>query len=76
LRMTLALRQVAVTVADQGDDAGASLVVSHGGAMRVFLLAVTGTMPPPLENGAVFRLRMTSAAGVGGMTFDAIERIV
>jgi probable phosphoglycerate mutase len=31
------------------------LVVSHGGSIRALLARATGTMPPPLENVAVFR---------------------
>lgn len=31
------------------------LIVSHGGSIRALLARVTGTMPPPLENVAVFR---------------------
>jgi probable phosphoglycerate mutase len=31
------------------------LVVSHGGSIRALIHRVTGTMPPPLENVAVFR---------------------
>ncbi len=73
LRMTAALHRVA---GGAGGDAGASLVVSHGGAMRVFLLAVTGTMPPPLENGAAFRLTVASVGADGVVGFEAVERIV
>jgi broad specificity phosphatase PhoE len=32
------------------------LVVSHGGSIRALLARATGTMPPPLENVAVFRV--------------------
>jgi probable phosphoglycerate mutase len=32
----------------------ATLVVSHGGAIRTFIHEVTGAAPPPLENGALF----------------------
>jgi broad specificity phosphatase PhoE len=35
----------------------ASLVISHGGAIRTFIHAVTGAAPPPLENGALFLVR-------------------
>jgi broad specificity phosphatase PhoE len=35
------------------DDAPA-LVVTHGGALRALVLAVTGTTPPPVKNGAVW----------------------
>lgn len=52
-RMTAALTDIAVaTPAD-----GAVLVVSHGGAIRSFVHAVTGLTPPPLDNGALFRAR-------------------
>jgi broad specificity phosphatase PhoE len=37
------------------DDSGAVLVVSHGGSIRALLAHVTGVMPPPLDNVAVFR---------------------
>jgi len=35
----------------------ATLVVSHGGTIRTFIHEVTGTPPPPLENGALFLAR-------------------
>lgn len=35
----------------------ATLVVSHGGAIRTFIHEVTGAAPPPLENGALFLAR-------------------
>ena len=35
----------------------AVLAVSHGGAIRSFVHAVTGLTPPPLDNGALFRAR-------------------
>jgi broad specificity phosphatase PhoE len=38
----------------EGDDRPV-LVVSHGGSIRALLARATGTMPPPLENVAVFR---------------------
>jgi broad specificity phosphatase PhoE len=44
----------AVARRHDGDDAPV-LVVSHGGSIRALLARVTGTMPPPLENVAVFR---------------------
>jgi probable phosphoglycerate mutase len=34
---------------------GPILIVSHGGSIRALLAHLTGTMPPPLENVAVFR---------------------
>ena len=35
----------------------ATLVISHGGAIRTFIHEVTGAAPPPLENGALFIAR-------------------
>jgi broad specificity phosphatase PhoE len=35
------------------------LIVSHGGAIRALIAKVTGTTPPPMENGAVFRVLLT-----------------
>jgi probable phosphoglycerate mutase len=40
------------------------LVVSHGGSIRALLARATGTMPPPLENVAVFR----AVAAAEGLT--------
>jgi len=36
-------------------EGGPVLVVSHGGSIRALVARATGTMPPPLENVAVFR---------------------
>jgi probable phosphoglycerate mutase len=44
----------AVAPLHPADDAPV-LIVSHGGSIRALLARVTGTMPPPLENVAVFR---------------------
>lgn len=54
---------------DTGQPSGARVIVSHGGAMRAFLMAVTGSLPPPLRNGAAFRLNWEA----GG--FRNIERV-
>jgi probable phosphoglycerate mutase len=35
----------------------ATLVISHGGTIRTFIHEVTGTAPPPLDNGALFLAR-------------------
>jgi probable phosphoglycerate mutase len=40
------------------------LVVSHGGSIRALLARVTGEMPPPLENVAVFRAVATDDGGI------------
>jgi probable phosphoglycerate mutase len=45
------------------------LAVSHGGAMRLLVKSITGEMPPPLENGAVFRI------DVQGSDFVHAERL-
>ena len=60
-RMTGALTEIAAEAARQLES-GAILVVSHGGVIRSFIHATTGVVPPPLENGAVFRLRFESGA--------------
>jgi|tagenome__1003787_1003787.scaffolds.fasta_scaffold20906646_2 broad specificity phosphatase PhoE len=41
---------------------GASLIVSHGGAMRALIASISGQAPPPLENGATFRLEVEGDA--------------
>ena len=62
-RITAAMLEIAAA-ADDRPDAEAILVVSHGGVIRSFVHAVTGVVPPPLENGAVFRLRFERGAFV------------
>jgi len=52
-RMMSALTDIAAATPDDA----AVLVVSHGGAIRSFVHAVTGLPPPPLDNGALFRAR-------------------
>jgi probable phosphoglycerate mutase len=52
-RMMSALTEIAMATPRDG----AVLVVSHGGAIRSFVHAVTGLTPPPLDNGALFRAR-------------------
>jgi probable phosphoglycerate mutase len=54
----------AVVRRNAADDAPV-LIVSHGGSIRTLIARATGTMPPPLENGAVF-----SAAVVAGALTD------
>jgi broad specificity phosphatase PhoE len=55
------LRAVSAREADGGAPV---LVVSHGGSIRALLARVTGVMPPPLPNVAVFR----AVATAGGLT--------
>ena len=52
------------TGADARSDSGAILVISHGGTIRSFIHATTGVIPPPLENGSLFRLRFAGGAFV------------
>lgn len=52
-RIVVAIGRVAVEVARE--DAPA-LVVTHGGALRAVVTAVTGTTPPPVANGALWRV--------------------
>jgi broad specificity phosphatase PhoE len=50
----------AVAPREPRDDAPV-LVVSHGGSIRALLALATGTMPPPLDNVAVFSAVATRA---------------
>jgi broad specificity phosphatase PhoE len=59
-RMVAALTDIAAGV----PDGGAALAVSHGGAIRSFVHAVTGQTPPPLDNGALFVARFDGGAFV------------
>jgi broad specificity phosphatase PhoE len=52
-RMMAALTDIAAAT----PHGGTVLAVSHGGAIRSFVHAVTGVTPPPLDNGALFRAR-------------------
>jgi broad specificity phosphatase PhoE len=52
-RMMSALTDIAAAT----PDAAAVLAVSHGGAIRSFVHAITGLTPPPLDNGALLRAR-------------------
>lgn len=62
-RITAALLEIAAAAATRPDPE-AILVVSHGGVIRSFVHAVTGVVPPPLENGAVFRVAFERGAFV------------
>jgi len=53
-RVVAALTDIARLPVSAGE---ATLVISHGGAIRTFIHAVTGAAPPPLENGALFLAR-------------------
>ena len=62
-RITAAMVEIA-TAAGRQPEPGATLVISHGGAIRSFIHATTGVVPPPLENVAIFRLGFAAGAFV------------
>jgi broad specificity phosphatase PhoE len=68
-RMQDAVHAVAAVLRAQHPAEGAALAISHGGAIRLLVKSITGEMPPPLENGAVFRL------DVEGPAFVHVERL-
>ena len=53
-RVVAALTDIARMPVRAGE---ATLVISHGGAIRTFIHEVTGAAPPPLDNGALFLAR-------------------
>ena len=56
--------------ANEANETAAALVVTHGGALRALVEAVTGTMPPFVKNGQVWRLSFASASlGAAGVRF-------
>jgi probable phosphoglycerate mutase len=67
-RVVAALTDIARIPVRAGE---ATLVVSHGGAIRTFIHAVTGAAPPPLENGALFLARHDGARFVSVDPVDA-----
>jgi broad specificity phosphatase PhoE len=62
-RMQEAVRRVLALT----DAEAPALVVSHGGALRLLIGAITGTVPPPIGNVGVFR------AHVAGDVWEIIE---
>jgi broad specificity phosphatase PhoE len=62
-RITTAMTEIA-SEAGRQPESGAILVVSHGGAIRSFIHATLGVVPPPLGNVAIFRLRFEGGAFV------------
>jgi len=68
-RMSEAMRGVAALLRTHHPDQGAALAISHGGAMRLLVRSITGELPPPLENGAIFRLDLE------GDHFVHVERL-
>jgi broad specificity phosphatase PhoE len=53
-RMDAGVRRAAAALPPDG----AGLIVSHGGAMRALVASITGELPPPLDNGALFRVEL------------------
>jgi broad specificity phosphatase PhoE len=51
------------------DDTAAVVLISHGGAMRGLVTAITGVEPLPLDNGAMFRIETVDDG------FGTIERM-
>lgn len=68
-RMRAAVLAVGAVLRGAHPGGGAALAVTHGGAMRLLVESITGTMPPPLENGAVFQLDLD------GDQFAAAHRV-
>jgi broad specificity phosphatase PhoE len=68
-RMRSAVLAAAEALRAEHPHEGAALAVSHGGAIRLLVASLTGQMPPPLENGAIFRL------DVDGAAFAHVERL-
>jgi len=62
-RITTAMTEIA-TAAGAPSGSDAILVISHGGTIRSFIHATVGVIPPPLENGALFRIRFEGGAFV------------
>jgi probable phosphoglycerate mutase len=64
-RITAAMLELATTAFEPAfgeSEAGPILVISHGGVIRSFIHATVGVIPPPLENGALFRIRFEGGA--------------
>jgi probable phosphoglycerate mutase len=57
-RMLAAVARAAERVARENAPA---LVVTHGGSLRAAVATLTGTRPPPIRNGAVWRIEWDGA---------------
>jgi probable phosphoglycerate mutase len=68
-RMRGSVHALAAALRQHHPAEGAALAISHGGAIRLLVKSITGELPPPLENGAVFRL------DVEGPEFVHVERV-
>jgi len=58
-RVSGAIARVAERVAREGAPA---LVVTHGGALRAAVTAAFGALPPPIRNGAIWKVELEDAA--------------
>lgn len=63
------MRAAALDAAQGLPSGDSALVVSHGGAIRLLVGSIVGEVPPPLGNGATFRLSVDSG------TFTGVERL-
>jgi probable phosphoglycerate mutase len=68
-RMRRAVQAVAAARRAEPTAQGSALAISHGGAIRLLVKSITGELPPPLENGATFRLDLD------GDDFVHVERV-
>src|SRR5688572_21610555 len=68
-RMRRALQAVVAALRAEHPSEGTALAISHGGAMRLLVKSITGELPPPLENGATYRLDLE------GEQFVHVERL-
>jgi probable phosphoglycerate mutase len=55
-RITAAMFAIAAAAGADRTANETTLVISHGGTIRTFVHATTGVVPPPLDNGTVFRI--------------------
>lgn len=67
--VALRMRSAVLRLATMHSESSAILIVSHGGAMRAFLHAISAVLPPPLPNGATFSVILQ------GGTFGAVQSI-
>jgi broad specificity phosphatase PhoE len=56
VRMRAALDRAAAALAREME--AAAVLISHGGAMRALVSSLTGEIPAPLDNGAIFRITL------------------
>jgi probable phosphoglycerate mutase len=63
-RVTAAMHAIASVEHDTSVAPDAILVISHGGTIRSFIHAIVGVVPPPLDNGTMFRIRFEAGVFV------------